>query len=118
MQPLSTIEINKIYRFIQALLGRASINVNRKYEVVFLDYRKLEKIRERSNILCVNDICLDPRGIILLNKEVLPNVAIKKVMLGMVLLAFLDNFGNINLKYANKLVEEYYDKVIVYLYKK
>jgi len=84
---------------------------------MFLKPEELEKITKTSTIIEIDDgVCIDPRGFIFMRNDFLANIAVRKLMMGILSLISIENFGDVNLKLIRGLVDKYYDKILIHLY--
>ena len=118
MQPLTPKEVKKVCEYTIAIVRRLGLSASFNYSVVFLSPGDLERISKGETVVEVEDgVYVDPRGLIIVRSDLLANIAVRKVMVGILSLASIENFGEISMSLVNKLVNEYYDKILVYLYR-
>lgn len=118
MQPLTPKEVKKICEYTVAIIGRLGLSTSFNYNVIFLSPEDLQRVSKEDTVTEVEEgIYIDSRGFIMIRNDFLANVVVRKIMIGILSLALIENFGKINMNLVKRLINEYYDKVLVYLYR-
>jgi len=117
MQPLTAKEIKRLCKFVFAIAEKAGLSISPSYNVVFVSSKELkELLKKRSTIEVEEGVYIDPKGLVIVRDDFLANVAIRKVMVGVLSLAVIESFGSINKELVDILVNEHYDRILANLY--
>ncbi len=115
-EPLSKSEVLKICKFLNSLIESKGLKVHYPYTISFLQEDELRKLNLRDIVEVDEGLYVSSRGLIILRKDFLPNVAIKKLIMGILAITSILNFGKIDMNFVKSLSDELFDKVLVYLY--
>jgi len=112
---LSKNEIQRICSYVNNYLLAHGINVPYPYKVSLMSIKDIEMIKE--NLTEVEEgLYIDHKGLIIVRNDYLPNVVIEKIIKGIIALAVVHSYGKILYGFIEKLANELYDRVLVFLY--
>ena len=115
MPPLSSEEVRKICEFVAAVAERGGLKVEPTYRVLFVKPSDAASLGADA-VEVEEGVYVDPKGAVYVRSDLLANVAIEKVMAGLVSLILIRNFGRLSREYVREFVAQYYGEVIAYLY--